>query len=253
MMMIHVGVIVNKGFEHVAVSQVREFIDSPKDIVVDNTVVSFSADSWNDVYRFIYRNQIAHRVIYSIDKLDYSDDEDLLSKIGKCINGINDAFLKTLIECGIDFRVSVRTDEHTDVTWLEAEIGGIFIDYAKTLGRDLKVNLNNPVMNVYIHLHNNSAYVGIDLSDDLSKRDYKIFNNAVSLKGPTAFGLLMSAGYTPKDVYLNPYCYAGTLEIEAALYATRTSHRFYNKSFPFMRLSSSIDTAIDWDKFFKKN
>ncbi|MGV8171287.1 MAG: hypothetical protein ACP5OA_01165 [Candidatus Woesearchaeota archaeon] len=250
--MIRVGVVVNKGFEHVAVSQVREFIDSPKDIVVDHTVVLFDADSWNDIYRFIYRNQIANRVIYFIDKLEYSDDENLLSKIGVCINGINDAFLKNLIECGIDFRVSVRADEHTDVTWLEAEIGGILIDYAKTLGRDLKVNLNNPVMNFYIHLHNNSAYIGIDLSDDLSKRDYKIFNNAVSLKGPTAFGLLMSAGYIPKDVYLNPYCYAGTLEIEAALYATRTSHRFYNKSFPFMRLSSSIDTAIDWDRFFKK-
>jgi len=72
------------------------------------------------------------------------------------------------------------------------------------------------------------------------------------LKGPTAFGFLMIAGFSPKDVYLNPCCYSGTIEIEAALYATRTSHKFYSKSFPFMRLHDAINgtDSNHWDKFF---
>jgi 23S rRNA G2445 N2-methylase RlmL len=250
-MVINVGVIVNKGFEKVAVAQVRGLLDGVRDIVVDDTIVMCGIDDWNSVYRLIYRNQIANRVIYFIDKIEYSDNEGLFSKIrSKISKGFDDELLKGVITGGADFRVSMRADEHTDVTWLEAEVGGILIDYAKMLGFDLRVNLKNPIMNLYIHVHNNVAYLGIDLSGDLSKRDYKIFNNAISLKGPTAFGLLMLAGYNPKDVYINLCCYSGILEIEAALYAAGISHRYYNKSFPFMKFPSN--TEKDWDKFFGK-
>jgi len=250
---INVGIMVNKGFEKAAVVQVREILDH-KSVKVEDTIVSFNAKEWTDVYRFIYKNQIANRVIYLICDFDYKTEDELLEGIRKNIDMSKDHFLKSLILNGVDFRVSFRIDEHTDVTGTEAEIGGILIDYAKTLGKDLKVNLKNPLLNFYVYSYNNHAYVGIDLSDELSKRDYKIFNNAVSLKGPTAFGLLMLAGYKPKDVYLNPCCYSGTIEIEAALYSTQVSHRFYDKSFPFMKLSNVINNNGDnyWEDFFKK-
>jgi len=60
----------------------------------------------------------------------------------------------------------------------------------------------------------------------------------------------MLAGYKPTDVYLNPCCYSGTIEIEAALYASQLSHRVYNKTFPFTRFPVNAD--YDWDNFFKK-
>ncbi|MGV8141004.1 MAG: hypothetical protein ACP5NW_01030 [Candidatus Woesearchaeota archaeon] len=246
--MVNVGVIVNKGFEKVAVSQIREILGDVKEITVENTIVIFKSHSMEDAYRFIYKNQIANRVMYMIDEFDYHTEDELLASISKIVNGTDDALLKDLILKGSDFRASIKMDEHTDVTYLEAEIGGILIDYAKVFGTSMKVNLKNPTLNFCVYIHNSHAYVGIDLSDDLSKRDYKIFNNAVSLKGPTAFGLLMLAGYDPKDVYLDPCCYSGVLEIEAALYATQTSHRYYNKSFPFMKMFPETD----WDRFFKK-
>jgi 23S rRNA G2445 N2-methylase RlmL len=262
--MINVGVMVNKGFEKAAVVQVREILENEsfKEIHVGDTLVSFKSKEWDHVYRFIYKNQIANRVLYLVDEFDYRVDdvdelllsEDFISEIRKHVESIDDAFLKELILNGADFRVSMNIDEHTDVTGTEAEIGGVLIDHAKTLGKDLKVNLKNPIMNFHVYIHNSRVYLGIDLSGDLSKRDYKIFNNAVSLKGPTAFGLLMLVGYNPKDVYLNPCCYSGIIEIEAALYSTRTSHRFYDKSFPFMKLSQIIGGTNDdyFDKFFKK-
>lgn len=257
-MVIKIGVIVNKGFEKAAVVQIRELLEGVKNIAVEDSIVIFESKTWDDAHTFVYQNQIANRVIYLLNGVetgfDYSDDEDLIENVKKFVTDTKDPFLKELITKGVDFRVSVKIDEHTDVTYLESEIGGVFIEYAGSLGKELKVNLKNPSMNVYIYIYNAKAYVGIDLSDDLSKREYKIFNNAVSLKGPTAFGLLMLAGYTPKDIYLNPCCYSGTIEIEAALYATKTSHRFYDKSFPFMKLSDvALGTdANNWDKFFKK-
>jgi 23S rRNA G2445 N2-methylase RlmL len=252
------GVIVNKGFEHAAVRQIRELIEDVKDLSIDDTFVSFKHDSWDSIYRFIYRNQIATRVVYLIGKLDFELDDgtiqsdEFVDEVRKVITRSNDDFLKSIITTGTDFRVSLEVDLHTDVSYPESEIGGILLDCAKALDKPLKVNLKTPALNLYIHAHNGSVYVGIDLSGDLSKRDYKIFNNAVSLKGPTAFGLLMIAEFNPKDVYLNPCCYSGTIEIEAALYATHTSHRFYNKSFPFMKLHDAINgtESNQWDKFF---
>jgi 23S rRNA G2445 N2-methylase RlmL len=251
---VNVGIIVNKGFEKAAVVQVRDILEH-KSVKVEDTIVSFTAKEWTDVYRFIYKNQIANRVIYLICDFDYKDEDELLKKIKEGLIGKNEnIFLKDLLINDVDFRASFHVDEHTDVTETEAEIGGILIDYAKTLGKNLKVNLKNPTLNFYIYSYNNHAYVGIDLSGELSKRDYKIFNNAVSLKGTTAFGLLMLAGYKPKDVYLNPCCYSGTIEIEAALYGAQLSPRFYNKSFPFMKLANAINNISDnyWDNFFKK-
>jgi putative N6-adenine-specific DNA methylase len=246
---LNVGIIVNKGFEKAAVVQVREILEGVKDITVQDTLVSFKPKTWDEVYRFVYKNQIANRIIYIIGEFDYANEDELIENTDKLISTKDDELLKNLILGGVDFRVSVKIDEHTDVTGTEADIGGILFNYAKTLGTELKVNLKSPSLNLYVYLCNNHAYIGIDLSDDISKRDYKIFNNAVSLKGPTAFGLLMLAGYKPGEVYLNPCCYSGTIEIEAALYSTQLSHRFYNKSFPFMKFPINAD--YDWEKFFK--
>jgi 23S rRNA G2445 N2-methylase RlmL len=234
------AVLVNKGLEKVAVAQLREII-GVKDVTVEETIVLFRPKVLDDVYKFIYRSQIANRIILMLGKgKEITDIKQYLD---------ND-FLNKVLKNGVDnFRVSVRVSEHTDVTEMEADIGGFVIDYAQSKGYLLKVNLKNPLLNFYTYMHDDEIYFGIDLSDDLSKRDYKLFNNAVSLKGPTAFGLLMLAGYTPKDIYLDTHCYSGTLEIEAALYANNISHRFYNKSFPFMKLSKD---DVDWGRFFEK-
>ena len=243
------GVIVSRGFEKVAVEQIREILPKINDIRIEDTVVLFKTERWEDVHEFIYMSQIANRVIFMIDEIEYENDDELISKCS--LNLPKNTFLKDTLLGGISgFRVSVRADVHTDVTPLEADIGGAIIDYAKNLDVELKVNLSNPQLDICVYTHNRAAYIGIDLSGDLAKRDYKLFNNAVSLKGPTAFGLLMTAGYTPDDVFLNPYCYSGTIEIEAALYSSRTSHRFYNKSFPFMKLPAFVDN--NWEKFFEK-
>ncbi|MGV8086298.1 MAG: hypothetical protein ACP5N1_01580 [Candidatus Woesearchaeota archaeon] len=249
-----IGTIVNKGFEKAAVVQINEIIGGIKKPKIADTIVSFECDSWEDICKFVYLNQIANRVIYLIDNFKYISDEDIISQVKESIQKKDDPILKELLLKDIDFRVSVKIDEHTDVTYMESEIGGVIIDYAESLKKTIKVNLKNPTLNFYVYIAQGQTYIGIDLSSDISKRDYKIFNNAVSLKGPTAFGLLMLADYKPDDVYLNPCCYSGTIEIEAALYGTKTSHRLYNKSFPIMNLLNKINNTDGtyWDAFFKK-
>ncbi|HYD03110.1 MAG TPA: hypothetical protein VEC16_02320 [Alphaproteobacteria bacterium] len=252
------GVIVNKGFEKAAVSHIRELLDI-KSVHVHDTFVVFETEDWKDVYRFVYMNQIANRVVYLIDELEYEvgvgDEEIILKKISDSLNDPKkqDELFQNLIDSDVDFRSSVHIDKETDNPYLESEIGGFIINYAKKHEKTVKVNLRNPTMNYYVYINNGQIFLGIDLSEDLSKRDYKLFNNAVSLKGPTAFGLLMIAGYSPKDSFMNPCCYSGTLEIEAALYASGTSHRFYNKNFPFMKIADKVLGTNEkyWESFYK--
>lgn len=115
----------------------------------------------------------------------------------------------------------------------EEEVGELFKDH--------KVDLKNPDINIELFEFDNEFFLALDFSGDLSKRDYKIFNNPLSVKGTTAFGVLMLSGYKKGGSLLDPFCNSATLEIEAALYSNNISPRFYNKSFPFNRLNLSSD------------
>jgi 23S rRNA G2445 N2-methylase RlmL len=106
--------------------------------------------------------------------------------------------------------------------------------------------IGNPASDVPRYKH---FYIGLDFSGDISKREYRIFNSSMSLKGTTAFGLLKMAGYGPKDILLDPSCNSGTICIEAALYSSKLSPRFYSKRFPFTKFSLFKDADIE--RFFR--
>ncbi|MEM4637781.1 MAG: hypothetical protein QXK76_01995 [Candidatus Woesearchaeota archaeon] len=110
------------------------------------------------------------------------------------------------------------------------------------------VDLKNPGFLVNLEFLNNEFFLTIDLSGDLSKRDYKIFNTAVSIKGTTAFGILMLSKYVKGKSLFNPFCNSGVIEIEAALYNNCISPKKYNTNFHF----TNLNTHIDFKNFFKK-
>ena len=114
-------------------------------------------------------------------------------------------------------------------------------DLEKDLGKSLgyPVDLKNPDILLYIH-RLDKYYLCLDLSGDLSKRDYRLFNSPMSLKGTTAFGVLMLCGYKQGESLLDPYCNSGTIAIEAALYSSKIPIKRYSKDFPFMKLDIDI-------------
>lgn len=95
----------------------------------------------------------------------------------------------------------------------------------------------------YLHFENEQYWLGIDLTGDVSKRDYRIFIGRETLTGITGFALLSLADYEPKQVLLDPFCRAGSIVLEAALQALRMSPRHYSKQ--------KIGTSIpDREKLF---
>ncbi len=98
----------------------------------------------------------------------------------------------------------------------------------------------------YLHTENDDNWLGIDLTGDMSKRDYRIFIGPETLNGISAAGALMLSGYEPKHALIDPFCRAGSITIEAALTATQRSPRHYSKT----KFFTKIFKDTDFDKLF---
>ena len=275
--------LVNKGLETAAKDNILEILDDDKHDkdksertfhVIDGAVL-FSIDGYPELCRLSYLSQSINRLFYVVDKIKFDDYDDLLNKFSIMLKDDDISKIYPLISSCTTFRVKslVEDKELKDYSMeIEQNVGESLFEHFKDVTKDssdssdfsdikllLKVNLRDPELVFYIFIKDSTAYFCIDFSGDISKRDYKIFNSSMSLKGTTAFGVLKLAGYSPKDHILNIFCNSGTLEIEAALYANDVPVRYYNKNFPFMRLKIQDDKmqsddsgSIDWGKFFSK-
>lgn len=253
---------VAKGLEQITKEHIIELLGiEEKKITIEDGVVFFST-SYVELCKFCYYAQSVNRVILFIEKIAI-ENKNQITQFQDYLKNNGLIQLKQIYRITNDnmtFRVICKSDEKAiDTMGIESILGAYIIEDAKAHNKKLVVNLKNPELLFYSYMHNNKLIIGLDFSDDLSKRDYKIFNSPMSLKGTTAFGLLKIAGYNPSDVFLDTFCNSGNIVIEAALYANRISPRYYNKNFPFMKLNiiehiQNIyvkDIKGDWESFFQ--
>ncbi|GIU68870.1 MAG: hypothetical protein KatS3mg002_0106 [Candidatus Woesearchaeota archaeon] len=207
---------VNKGFEILFDGKINplplEFIEEDSRT---NVLVKFN--SFKELFYYTYMNQLANDVSILLDRKKDIDSLVLPSFFYEVMPA--DSTFKILSKVGYD-------------------IARLFKDY--------KVDLKNPDFNIYLKNLKDEFFLTLDISGDLSVRDYKIFNTPLSLKGTTAFGVLMLSGYSKGKSLLNPLCNSGVLEIEAALYNSGISPKHYNIEIPFKRLNVDFDI----EKFF---
>ncbi len=169
----------------------------------------------------LYYSQCAMRVLAAITDGAY--------------NELDLSYAHELIPAGETFKVEV-----------DVAAGGpgdeTSIDLASAYGEqiDRPVDLEDPAYTVFVQVSSHSL-AGIDLFGDLSKRYYRIFTNARSVKGTLVASILEY--YPPTGNLLDPFGNTGELAIEAALRATNTSPRKYEK-----HLSASLldDAKGSW-------
>lgn len=109
-----------------------------------------------------------------------------------------------------------------------------------------KVQLSDPEIIVFCWIRDKECVIGIDFAGfDLSKREYKIYNQTNTLNAAFAYCAMRFASYTGKEVLLDPLCGVGILPLEAALFTTHISPRFHQKElFLFNRfLKKQIDIS----------
>ena len=105
-----------------------------------------------------------------------------------------------------------------------------FVGEAIQKKTNLAVNLRTPDITFFVHREEENGYLGVDvLPFDVSKRVYKIFHTARTIKGTLAYCLVKWSGYNAKKPFLDPCGGSGIIPIEAALFAAKRSPFFFKK------------------------
>jgi 23S rRNA G2445 N2-methylase RlmL len=213
--------VTERGAEHVAATDVKEMMDC--ETMERETVVMFDA-SREDLIRFAYRSQAVNRVLLLLSEVKVTTQlDETEAAIRKALTGIDAVKGKT-------FRVNcTRSGEQEYGSQdLAVTIGDIIVEMTGS-----KVSLESPEVIVHAHVWRDTCYIGIDLSGfDLGKRDYKVFTHPSSLTGITAYAALRITGYEAGMTLIDPFCGAGTIPIEAALFSSgRSPHSFKKDRF----------------------
>ena len=207
-------VLVNQGLEALAAQEVVSFgakvlEQKPSCIIIETTIE-------NSIV-IAYRAQIINRVLSYITHFSFKSLEDFEDQLKKIDVPQLD---KTLTFAAR----SQQQNSKLQSSEIQPIVGEVVAEKTKA-----KVNLSNPDAIVFIHINNDQAYIGVDITGDISKRDYRIYVQRDALKATVAYGALLFAEWNPKYTLLDPFCRTGLIAIEAALAATNTSNHFFKK------------------------
>jgi len=202
------------GFESFLASELRS-LDSG--ISIDGTAPGrvFLAVGSGDAVANILRSRIANH-IYAIIK--HSTGIRSLDDIYREVKGIDFA---DFIEPGDSFAIrSERVGKHPFTSIDIARVAGqaVIDSYLQSKGVRLRVNLDEPDVEVYVELVEDRLLVALQLTpQSLHVRGYRIFNHPAALKTTIASALLRVADWAPRQGLLDPMCGGGTILVEAAL------------------------------------
>ncbi|HLC80593.1 MAG TPA: THUMP domain-containing protein [Candidatus Nanoarchaeia archaeon] len=212
------------------------------------TMVLFDAKP-EELAKVAYHSQTIYRLMAMLDSFSFGEKEDPLKKLKKSVesSGLAEWFEKKTTFC---VRSLMAETKEMEKNMLEPKMGEFVLNkIKKEKNFTPAVSLEKPNVLILIYFYKNSCYWGIDLAGDLSHRDYKIFTNRHSLKGPLAASLLHLAGYTGKEKLLLPFVKDGTLAVEAGYCSGKISLQ-RTAEFSFLKLKPF--RKIDWKRFFLK-
>jgi len=112
---------------------------------------------------------------------------------------------------------------------------GIVDRFRDKTGKRPDVDLIRPIFKLYVHIYKNEVSLNIDSSGDpLYKRGYRADINEAPMKEVLAAGLVKLSGWEKHLLLIDGMCGAGTIAIEAALWANNIPPGYYRNNFGFM-------------------
>ena len=230
------GLVVSEsGQEDISLLEVKELIGVKGTTIEGGVMFDASIDGF---ILLCYKAQSAKRVLLLVCDFAFGDFfKDVATELKKSdLSKIKNK--KILVE---GLRIGKHSFNRIDAAQHIAKIIGKKIDY------------DTPDVHIFVYVVNEHCYIGIDLAGfDLSKREYKIFSHAASLKGTIAYGALRLAGFDGKKKLLSCFSKSGVFEIEAALFASGKAVNFYRKDkFAFWKLDEFKDKRL-FEKMDKK-
>lgn len=220
----------NPGLEEVAIAEVYELIGS-RACVKHKGAIIFEADE-DAIYRLNYLSRSLHRIILLLHEATFNELDDLY----RIVRGID---FSEYIEPHQSFavrpeRVGIHNFTSIDVGRV---VGQAVIDsYMESKNVRLKVNLDEPDVEVGCEVRGNRFWIGIDTTgESLHKRWYRVSKHEAPLKSTIAYSMVRISNWSFDESLCDPMCGGGTIPIEAALYANDAPPNPY-RGFNFEKL-----------------
>ncbi|HOZ87002.1 MAG TPA: class I SAM-dependent RNA methyltransferase, partial [Bacteroidia bacterium] len=123
---------------------------------------------------------------------------------------------------------------------------GIVDRFRDKTGRRPDVDLIHPSFRLYVHIFKNEVSLHLDSSGEpLYKRGYRSDINEAPMKEVLAAGLVKLSGWEKHLQLIDGMCGAGTIAIEAALWANNIPAGYFRNEFGFMRWSNFDEALYD--------
>lgn len=115
------------------------------------------------------------------------------------------------------------------------------VDFFEKQGEERpSIRINNPDIQIHIHISHKDCTVSIDSSgESLHKRGYRMEETEAPLNEVLAAGMIMKTGWKGESNFIDPMCGSGTLLIEAAMIALNLSPGIFRNKYAFEK----------WDDF----
>jgi tRNA (guanine6-N2)-methyltransferase len=219
----------NRGMEDLCGEEIRKI--TKRNVGIDVNKVFFKGGI-EDIYIVNIMSRTIHKLIIVLYRGGFKD----LNDIYRIAKGLS---YSEYIKPDQSFAVrTTRTGSH-EFTSIEAaaNIGkGIIDSYIVEKGTRLKVNLDNPDIEVLCLIRDREIIIGVNTTgESLHKRGYRVYNHPAALKPTIASSMLLYSRWSREHI-LDPMCGGGTIVIEAALMARNIPISKFRRDYAFRKL-----------------
>ncbi|MCD6409727.1 MAG: class I SAM-dependent RNA methyltransferase [Candidatus Verstraetearchaeota archaeon] len=232
------------GFEDLAALEVEQLLGVKAEISIGKLFFKAPLSA-------IYKLNIEARLLHKVILLLWRGEVSSLEEIYKAARRVDYALF-----IASEQSFAVRADRfgtHPFTSMdIAAAVGQAVIDsYRSSTGVRLKVNLNNPDVEILCQLRDRDFFLGINTTgESLHKRNYRVYDHPAALSSTIATALIKLSGWSERHLLMDPMCGGGTVLIEAALLARRTPPGKFRKSYAYFKLAF---TSLEEHQAFFKN
>ena len=218
------------GLEDVASKEVESLTGARAELDVGR--IAFEG-SLEDVYRLNLKASTINKVFIELCRSTFEGLNDIY-RLAKSLDytWILDAQQTFAIRSE---RIGVHNFTSMDVSRVAGQ--AVIDSFANATGKRLKVNLDEPDVEIYCLVRNSDFIMGVNTTGvSLHKRGYRVYSHPAALKPTIASAMLRIGGWTQVKSLIDPMCGGATIPIEAALEASGIPPNHLRKDFAFLKL-----------------
>ncbi|MEM1575452.1 MAG: tRNA (guanine(6)-N2)-methyltransferase [Nitrososphaerota archaeon] len=204
----------NPGLEEIAIKEVEELIGIKAKFFHPGAIIFDSEEK--AIFKLNFLSRSLHRIILLFHFSEFIDLNDIYSKT------VN-LDLTDFIHFNQSFAIRAERFGKHNFTSIDVArvVGQAIIDnYLKNKNHRLKVNLDNPDIEIRCEVRNSLFWIGIDTTgESLHKRWYRIIGHKAPLKSTIAYSMVRLSNWKINESLCDPMCGIGTIPIEAAIWA----------------------------------